>query len=100
MRAVYESGFTRVPVYHVRRSTVVGLVFTKVRLLSTRHGTPTSPVPPPPPSPAAPHHASAQDLILVDPHDQIPATFPTPFLPLPPQPGTPARPLLTPLRRP
>lgn len=41
MRAVYESGFTRVPVYHVRRSTVVGLVFTK-------------------------------DLILVDPHDQIP----------------------------
>ncbi|EOD14785.1 hypothetical protein EMIHUDRAFT_461601 [Emiliania huxleyi CCMP1516] len=33
MRAVYESGFTRVPVYHVRRSTVVGLVFTKVAAL-------------------------------------------------------------------
>jgi metal transporter CNNM len=41
LKAVYESGYTRVPVYHIRRSTVVGLLFAK-------------------------------DLILVDPHDEIP----------------------------
>eukprot|EP00967_Tisochrysis_lutea_P069332 scaffold91071_cov33-Tisochrysis_lutea.AAC.3 len=43
LRAVYESGYTRVPVYHVRRSTIVGLLFAK-------------------------------DLILVDPHDEIPVS--------------------------